>query len=133
MNACKETASLLKNYGHLCLTCRVVFKKGFCCMMMCKRCGLLCGCSCGGDVAACVFEFDINQPSLPTLFILFLCQFMSLWPFQQYFISSILLTTLHFLTLFFWSYWCLIGPFNYVFFMKVSFSQSTTKVYTRVS
>ena len=29
---------------------------------------------------------DINQPSLPTLFILFLCLFLTLWPFQLYFI-----------------------------------------------
>ena len=34
----------------------------------------------GGDVM--VYVLDINQPSLPTLFILFLCLFLSLWPFQ---------------------------------------------------
>ena len=47
---------------------------------------------------------DINQPSFPTLFILFLCLFLSLWPFQLYFIPQILPTTLRFLTLFFWSF-----------------------------
>ena len=39
----------------------------------------------GGDVA--VYVFDINQPSLPTPFCsVFLCLFLSLWPFQLYFI-----------------------------------------------
>ena len=39
----------------------------------------------GGDVAVDVF--DVNQPSLPTpFFILFLCLFLSLWPFQLYFV-----------------------------------------------
>ena len=32
----------------------------------------------GGDVT--VYAFDINQPSLPTLFILLLCLFLFLWP-----------------------------------------------------
>ena len=55
---------------------------------------------------------DKNQPSLPTLLILVLCLLLSLWPFQLYFIPSILPTTLRFLTLCFWSHFCLIGPFN---------------------
>ena len=38
----------------------------------------------GGDVS--VYVFDISQPSLPTLFILFLCLFLSLWQFHLYFI-----------------------------------------------
>ena len=38
----------------------------------------------GGDVA--IYVFDTNQPSLPTPFNLFLCLFLSLWPFQLYFI-----------------------------------------------
>ena len=39
-----------------------------------------------GDVA--VYVFDINQPSLPTFFFLFCsCFYLSLWPFQLYFIS----------------------------------------------
>ena len=38
----------------------------------------------GGDVA--VYVFDMDQPSLPTLFVLFLCLFLSLWPFQLHFI-----------------------------------------------
>ena len=60
--------------------------------------------------------FDINQPSLPTsfFFILFLCLFLSLWPFQLYFIPKKFLITLRFLTPFFRSYFCLIGPFNYI-------------------
>ena len=66
----------------------------------------------GGHVA--VYVFDINQPSLPTPFILFLCLFLSLRPFQLYFIPYILPTTLRFLTLFLRSYFCLIGPFNYI-------------------
>ena len=37
-----------------------------------------------GDVA--VYVLDVNQPILPTLFILFLCLFLSLCPFQLYFI-----------------------------------------------
>ena len=51
----------------------------------------------------------------PILFILFLCLFLSLWPFQLYFIPLILPTTFRFLTLFFWSYFCLVGPFNYIY------------------
>ena len=47
-------------------------------------------------------------------FILFLCLFLSLWPFQLYFIPQILPSTECFLTLFFRSYFCLIGPFNYI-------------------
>ena len=59
----------------------------------------------GGNVA--VYVFDINQPSLPTLFILFLCLFLFLWSFQLYFIPQILPTTPRFLTLFFRSHLCL--------------------------
>ena len=51
----------------------------------------------------------------PLLFILFLCLFLSSWPFRLCFIPSILPTILRFLTLFFRSYLCLIGPFNYIF------------------
>ena len=40
------------------------------------------------DVAVCVF--DIDQRSLPTTFILFLCLFLTLWPFRLYFIPKIL-------------------------------------------
>ena len=39
----------------------------------------------GGDVT--VYVLDINQPSLPTLFIVFLCLFLSLCPFQLHSIS----------------------------------------------
>ena len=39
----------------------------------------------GGDVV--VYVFDMNQPSLPrSFFFLFLCLFLSLWPFRLYFI-----------------------------------------------
>ena len=38
----------------------------------------------GGDVT--VYTLDIKQLSLPTLFIPFLCLFLSLWPFHLYFI-----------------------------------------------
>ena len=47
-------------------------------------------------------------------FILFLCLFLSLWPFRMYFIPQLFPTTRHFLTLFFRSYFCLAGPFNYM-------------------
>ena len=72
-----------------------------------------------------VYVFDVNQPSFPNpfsfflFFLLFLCLFLSLWPFQLYFIPWILPTTLRFLTLFFRSCFCLIGPFNNILFMKV--------------
>ena len=55
----------------------------------------------GWDVT--VFVPDINQPSSPTPFTLFLCLFLSVWPCQLYFIQYILPTTLRILTLFFWS------------------------------
>ena len=58
--------------------------------------------------------FDINQPSLPTAFDLFLCLFLSLCPFQLYFVTGILPKSLRRLTLFFQSYFRLVGPFNYI-------------------
>ena len=86
-----------------------------CFLEFCGCCGMELNLSSGspsrGGNGAVVF--DINQPRLPTLFVLFLCPFLSLLPFQLHFIPQILLTTLHFLTLFFRSYFCLIGPFNY--------------------
>ena len=51
-----------------------------------------------------VYVPDINHPSLPTPFFLFLSLFLSLWPLQLYFMPQILPTTLCFLTLFFKSY-----------------------------
>ena len=60
---------------------------------------------------------QINRPC-PFLFILFLCLFLSLWPFQPYFISYILPTTHRFLALFFRSYFCLVGPFSYISFYE---------------
>ena len=65
----------------------------------------------GGDVA--VYVFDMNQPSLPTPFYSVLMStyvFMAL-PTVFHFILQ---TILRFLTLFFRSYFCLIGPFNYL-------------------
>ena len=61
----------------------------------------------GGDVTVYVLS------PLTTLFILFLCLFLYSWPFQLYLIPLILSTTLRFFILFFWSYFCIIGPFNY--------------------
>ena len=58
----------------------------------------------------------------PPLFILFLYLFLSLWPFQLYFIQQILPTTLRFFILFFRSYFCLIGPFNYISLYENLFS-----------
>ena len=48
-----------------------------------------------------------------SFYIQCLYQFLSLCPFQLCFIPWILSTALHFLALFYWSYFCLIGPFNY--------------------
>ena len=65
----------------------------------------------GGNVT--VYVFDINHLSLPTPFNLILCLFLSLWPFQLYFIldspenSSLSHSVLLVLFLLF-------GPFNYI-------------------
>ena len=56
----------------------------------------------------CLFLTQTNR-ACPLLFILFLCLFLSLWPFQLYYISKIFPTTFRFLTLFFWSYFSLVG------------------------
>ena len=78
-----------------------------------------------GDVKVCVL--DINQPSLPTPFTLFLCLFLSYGPFtcisfhkfsRQFSVFS----------LFSLSYFCLIGPFNYI-----SLSNSLPKWFQRPS
>ena len=74
----------------------------------------------GGDVT--VYVFDKSQQSLPTPFILFLYLFLSLWPFQLYFIPQILPSTLRFLTLFSWSNSALLGLSTIYLFMKVSLS-----------
>ena len=56
-------------------------------------------------VGIAVYVFDINQLSLPT-------------PFYSVLVSISVIRalpkTLCFLTLFFWSYFCLKGPFNYM-------------------
>ena len=70
------------------------------------------------DLPVCTMLLPIAPTAiLLTLFVLFLCLFLSLWPFQLYFIPWLLPTTIHFLILLFWSYtyFCLIGPFNYIF------------------
>ena len=59
-----------------------------------------------------VYVKDINQPSLPTPFYSIPVSVSVLWPFQLYLIPKNPPTTLRFLTLFFRSYLCLIGPFN---------------------
>ena len=64
----------------------------------------------GGDVAADVV--DVNQPSLPTPFYSVLVSLSVFMALSTAFIPLILPTTLRFLTLFFRSYLCLIGPFN---------------------
>ena len=56
----------------------------------------------------------LNLPSLPTPFCSVLVSVSVLWSFQLYFIPWILPTTRRFLTLFFRSYFCLTGPFNYI-------------------
>ena len=72
-----------------------------------------------GDVAVCVLTW--TNRSCPLLFILSLCLFLSLWPFQLYFIPLILLTAVFSL--------CSFSPISALLvlssvylFMKVSFS-----------
>ena len=60
------------------------------------------------------FMSEIKQPSLPTPFHSVFASISVLWPFQLYFIPSILPTTLLFVTMFSRSYLCLIGPFNFM-------------------
>ena len=62
-------------------------------------------------LSLCELFFESRYP-LPTPFKLFFCLFLSLWPFQLYFIPWILPKTLRFLTLFFRSYFCLILSFQ---------------------
>ena len=68
----------------------------------------------GGDVGIyAIYVFDINQPSLPTPFDSVLVSVSLIVA-----LSYVLPTALRFLTLFFRSYFCLIGPFYYVFLYK---------------
>ena len=69
--------------------------------------------SCSGDVMVYVWHKPTKLAHF--LFILFLRLFLSLWHFRLYFIPSILPTAFRLLTLFFQSYLCLFGPFNFVF------------------
>ena len=71
-----------------------------------------------GDNAVCVP--DINQPSLPTPFYSVLVSVSVFMTFLLYFIPWILPTTLHFLTLFFWSRSALLVLWTIYLFMKVS-------------
>ena len=71
-----------------------------------------CSPSRGGDVA--VYVFDVNQPSLPTPFHSVLVSISAFMSLSTVFHSINSPTTLHFLTLFFWSYFCLIGPLEYI-------------------
>ena len=66
----------------------------------------------GGDVA--VYVFDVNQPSLPTPFHSVLVSISAFMALSTVFHSINSPTTLHFLTSFLRSYFCLIGPFNYI-------------------
>ena len=70
----------------------------------------------GGCVA--VYVFDINQPSLPIPFYSVLVSVSVIMALSTVFYSILLPTTLRFLTLFFRSDLCLIGPFNDVFLHK---------------
>ena len=71
----------------------------------------------------CTFYFWHKPTTFAhSVFILFLCLFLSLWPFQLYFIPSLLPTTLRFLTLFFRSYFCLLVLSTLYLCMAVSFS-----------
>ena len=65
-----------------------------------------------GDVA--IYVFDINQPSFPTPFYSVLVSISVFMALSTVFHSIILPTTLRFLTLFFRSHFCLLGPFNYI-------------------
>ena len=68
----------------------------------------------GGDVVGLCWHKP-TKLAHSFLKILFLCLFLSLRPFQLYFIPAILLTTLRFFSLFFRSYFfCLIGPYSYI-------------------
>ena len=66
----------------------------------------------GVDVT--VYVLDINQLSLPTFFYSVLVSVSAVMAISTVFHSKILKTILRFLILFFWSYFCLIGPFNYI-------------------
>ena len=74
----------------------------------------------GGDVA--VYVFDISQPSLPTPFYSVLMSVSVFMALSTVFYAIISPETLRFLTLFFRSYLCLIGPSTTYLFLKVSFS-----------
>ena len=63
----------------------------------------------GGDVTGYVW----HKPTELAHYFLFCSCVYFLWPFQLYFILWILPTTLRFLTLFFRSYLCFVGPPNY--------------------
>ena len=67
--------------------------------ILCSTIVLACSLSLSLDVV--VYVKDIYQPSLPTpFFILFLCLFLSIWPFHLNF-TPLILPNLRFLTLFF--------------------------------
>ena len=69
------------------------------------------------------FMADINQPSLPTPFYSVLVSISVFMALSTVFHSINSPDNSPFVTLFFRSYLCFIGPFNYIHFvMKVSFS-----------
>ena len=65
----------------------------------------------GGDVK--VYVKDLNQPSLPTPFYFFLVSISVFMAFSTVFHSTNSLDDC-FITLFFWYYLCLFGPFDYL-------------------
>ena len=75
--------------------------------------------SCGGNGAVDIF--DINQPSLPTPVYSVLVSVSVFMALSTVF-DSIKSPDNSTFSLFFQSYFCLIGPFNYTSLMKVSFS-----------
>ena len=66
----------------------------------------------GGDVT--VYVKDINQPSSPTPYYFVLVSVSVFMALSTVFHSIILTTILRFVTLFFRSYLCLLGPSNYL-------------------
>ena len=61
-----------------------------------------------------IVSLTYTNRTCPLLLLCFLLSISLLRPFHLYFIPQILLTTLRILTLFSPSYFCLIGPFNYI-------------------
>ena len=76
-------------------------------------------------VCCCLYFWHKPAKLAQSFFVLYFCPCLSLRPFQLYFIPWILLTSLRVLTLFFRSYFCLTGPFNYISSWKSQSSSSS--------